>query len=226
MEKAKPVQKRKTPSYIRPKKQYTETETNQIILKYKLPNKYIFYPANFWFHKNHILIINAISLLRLQDIILDVVFTGSIFDGNNPHNCYNELMKLAERLNVSNQIHYLGRIPDEHISLLYKQSIALVMPTFFGPTNIPYLEAFYLDCPVITSNLRGIIDQVGNAAILIDPNCPNDLVNAILQLDNQILKRKLIENGHMILNNWTKTDYSNKMDHLLEFCRLKIIIAD
>ena len=40
-------------------------------------------------------------------------------------------------------------LPDEEISYLYKNCLAVVMPTYFGPTNIPPLEAFKLGIPTI-----------------------------------------------------------------------------
>ena len=55
---------------------------------------------------------------------------------------------------------------------LYKESIALVMPSYFGPTNIPPLEAFNLGVPVLYSDLPGLKDQVGDAALLLDLNKP------------------------------------------------------
>ena len=199
-------------------KEHSDEEIHQIIIKYRLPKKFIFYPANFWFHKNHVLIINALSILKSKGILLNVVFTGSIMDEGKQDNNYSQVIDLADKLNVLNQVFYLGRIPDEDISLLYKLSLALVMPTFFGPTNIPYIEAFYLDCPVITSKLRGIKEQVGDAAILIDPEDPGELVSAILQLDDENVRRNLIENGHKVLNSWTKKDYSDKIDNLFQYC--------
>ena len=61
----------------------------------------------------------------------------------------------------------------------YKYAVALVMPTFFGPTNIPPLEAFALGCPVITSNIYGIPEQVGDAALLVNLDKPLQVVPPI-----------------------------------------------
>lgn len=212
------------PHYL--KKQFSLPEIERVKNRYKLPEKYIFYPANFWHHKNHQLIVKGLSLLKKeQGIRIDAVFIGSIMEEKAPQNCYQVTMDLARHLNVLDQVHYLGRISNDEISVLYRKACALVMPTFFGPSNIPYLEAFYLDCPVITSDLRGIKDQVDGAAILINPNYPEDLATAILQLKNPDLVRNLIDNGHIILNKWTKSDYSKRMDCLFEYCRSKCTVT-
>ena len=44
-------------------------------------------------------------------------------------------------------MHLLGELPGEDVAPLYAGAVALVMPTFFGPTNIPVLEAWAVGCP-------------------------------------------------------------------------------
>jgi len=202
------------PIYLRNK--ITSDESNKVRKKYDLPSEYIFYPANFWLHKNHQLIIKAIEILKKRNVYINAVFTGS------NHGEYKNLMELARKLNVSAQIYYIGRVNNEEMSALYKLSFGLVMPTFFGPSNIPYLEAFYLDCPVITSNLRGIRDQVQDAALLIDPESPEDLASTILQLKDKKLRETLINNGHKILGNWTYDDFSTELTNILKKFEFKL----
>ena len=71
-------------------------------------------------------------------------------------------------MNLENKVRFAGFVDDEELPFLYSQSIALVMPTYFGPTNIPPLEAFKINVPVLYSDLPGLRDQVGKAAMLID----------------------------------------------------------
>ena len=49
------------------------------------------------------------------------------------------------------------------------------MPTYFGPTNIPPLEAFSLNVPVCYSDLDGLREQVGEAAFLMNLKNPESL---------------------------------------------------
>ena len=51
----------------------------------------------------------------------------------------------------------------------------MVMPSYFGPTNMPPLEAFAMKTPVVVSDLPGIRDQVGEAALLVEPENPKAL---------------------------------------------------
>ncbi|HZH66514.1 MAG TPA: glycosyltransferase, partial [Flavisolibacter sp.] len=63
----------------------------------------------------------------------------------------------------------------EEIYTFYKHALALVMPTFLGPTNMPLLEAEALGCPVICSNLKGHWEMLGEHACYVEPNNPESI---------------------------------------------------
>ena len=173
--------------------------------KYNISNDYIYYPAQFWAHKNHIYILKALKLLKEKyQLVIDAVFTGSDY-GNLTY-----ILNKAKEFNINEQIHYLGFVEDEEIHNLYEQSIALVMPTYFGPTNIPPLEAFSLNVPVCYSDLKGLKEQVGEAAFLMNLKDPNSLVNNLLTIlnDKNIVNEKILL-GNQIINSWTDKDFLN-----------------
>ncbi len=163
--------------------------------KYQINSDYIYYPAQIWAHKNHVYILEAIALLKEKhDTELYAVFSGS--DKGN----LNHVMAAAESLGVKHLVKYVGFVSNEEVPYLYKQSIALVMPTYFGPTNLPPLEAFQLDVPVVYSDLPGLREQVGDAALLVDLSDPQSLVNQLLSLLHQPkLRDQLIEKGQQQL---------------------------
>ena len=138
---------------------------------------FIFYPAQFWPHKNHILILEAISLLLKEDKLkVHAFFCGS--------DCGNLefILESARRLKIDHLVHYLGFVSDEQIIGCYKNSLALIMPSYFGPTNIPPLEAFSLGTPAIVADLPGIKNQVSDLGITVDPCNPDELRNSIRRL--------------------------------------------
>lgn len=182
-----------------------------------LPQKYIFYPAQFWPHKNHLRIIRALGLLK-EKKNLDIHFvccgmkTGSIRE-----NTFNALMSEAKRLNISQNIHYLDYVRDSEIYYLYKNAVLLVMPTFFGPTNIPVLEAWAVGCPVLTSDIRGIREQAGKAALLVSPASVEEIADGIYRLwTDSILRKKLVEKGKQKLSTYTFSDYCQKWKNILD----------
>jgi glycosyltransferase involved in cell wall biosynthesis len=171
-------------------------ELTRVKTKYGLPTRFFFYPAQFWRHKNHALIVRAIRLIADEaGEVVPVVFCGSYADYNRALN-FKETMALAKELGVADRVRYLGIAPDEDMAALYSLSVGLVMPTFFGPTNIPPLEAWYYGRPVITSDMRGAHEQIGDAGLLVDPRSAQALAGAMLKLwRDESLGAELAERG-------------------------------
>jgi glycosyltransferase involved in cell wall biosynthesis len=153
--------------------------------KYHLPPKYIFYPAQFWEHKNHLRLIRAIAEVRkdLPDICL--VLVGSKNKG------YAAARREVETLGLQRQVRFAGYVPECDMAEFYRRARALVLPTLFGPTNIPPLEAFALGCPVAVSGVYGMPEQVGDAGLLFDPYSVESMATTIRQLwlDDQLCER-------------------------------------
>lgn len=178
----------------------TESKFIDIKEKYKIKSSYIYYPAQFWAHKNHVYIIDAIAKLKLKGISLAVIFSGSD-KGNLKY-----VLDYAKKLKVSDLIFYIGFAPNEEVYYLYKQSLALVMPSYFGPTNIPPLEAFAIGTPVIYSDVDGLREQVANAALLCDLKNSDHLVEHLeLLLKNPTKSIELIKLGSKRLDELQKT---------------------
>jgi glycosyltransferase involved in cell wall biosynthesis len=75
-----------------------------------------------------------------------------------------------------------GYMSTEELAWLYRHARALVMPTFFGPTNIPPLEAMAFGCPVAVSGVYGMPEQCGNAALYFDPANIGEIADVIHRL--------------------------------------------
>ncbi len=194
----------------------------RVAAKYHLPERYFFYPAQFWRHKNHALILRALRLIAEETSeAVPVVFCGSYSDYYRAGN-FKEMIALVDELRLGDRVHYLGIVPDEDMPALYTMSAGLVMPTFFGPTNIPPFEAWHYGRPVICSNIRGIREQIGDAGLLIDPRSPADLAQAMLKLwRDGSLGAKLAEAGRFRLASYSwATFVEGVADVMAEACSL------
>lgn len=178
---------------------------------YKIFDKYIFYPAQFWKHKNHEGLIEAMSLLKQKGVEINLVLVGS--EKNNRGN----VESLIREKNLENNVKILGYVTDDEIVYLYQHARALVMPTFFGPTNIPPLEAFALGCPVATSGIYGVPEQVGDAALLFDPNSAGEIANAIEKLwtDDELCS-ELICRGKRKADGWGETQFYEEVKKIID----------
>ncbi len=162
-----------------------------VLNTYHLPGQYVFYPAQFWAHKNHAGLLLAMRCLRDQyHLTLPLVLAGSD-KGNEPY-----IRELVERLDLQRQVYFIGFVPPADLVSIYRHAFCLAYVTFCGPENLPPLEAFGLGCPVVATDVAGACEQLGDAALLVDPKQPEQIAKAIKALwDDPSLREDLIEKG-------------------------------
>jgi glycosyltransferase involved in cell wall biosynthesis len=152
--------------------------------------KYLFYPAQFWPHKNHIVILEALLQLKKNGKIISLVLVGS------DKGVLKSLSNKISEFGLSDQVYFLGFLSSEQIAALYKGAFALVYATLFGPENLPPLEAFAMGCPAIVSDVPGAREQYGHAAAYFDPLKSESLVEQIEKLmTNDAWRLELIASG-------------------------------
>ncbi len=208
-----PIEPAPTIEFVRSRSNNKENKYIDIKQKYNLKYDYIFYPAQFWAHKNHIYILKALNILQNESSIL----LGAIFSGSDQGNL-SYIKEMTKKFNLENQVRFTGFVSNEEINYLYSQSVALVMPTYFGPTNIPPLEAFKLNVPVIYSDLPGLRDQVSDAGLLVDLNDPQSLVLKLKKLlSSNELRDDMISKGKIRYNELiTKNNNLNVLKNIIE----------
>lgn len=171
----------------------------------EVPSKYIFYPAQFWGHKNHVNLLRAVSLLKTKIPDIHLILVGS------ERNCMQRINESIQENSLKNNVSILGFVSDEQIVYLYKHAVALVMPSYFGPTNIPPLEAMSLGCPVIVSDKYAMGEQVGNAGLLCNPDSPEDMAEYILRVWNDnVLRQRMIEKGYEQTKKWGEKHFKKR----------------
>ena len=145
-----------------------------------IKNDYFFYPAQFWAHKNHIFIIKALKNLRDEyKKKANVIFTGSNM-GNKDF-----VLEMVKSFNLEDQVFFLDFVSNDDLFHLYKNTRALLMPTYFGPTNIPPIEAIEMNIPIIYSNNKYVKEQFENATYQLDLDNVDSLVEVLLKFDEK-----------------------------------------
>ncbi len=166
----------------------SENEKDTFLINNELKqNKYLFYPAQFWAHKNHYNLILAFNKILEKHNDFKLVFTGS--DQGN----LNYIKSFVEKLNIKKNILFLGFTSMQNIKILYQNAIALVMPTFLGPTNMPLLEARELNCPILCSNLKGHKELLKDGAIYFKPDDYNDIADKIQLILDKGIREELLK---------------------------------
>jgi glycosyltransferase involved in cell wall biosynthesis len=174
-----------------------------IVRKLGITNEYLFYPAQFWPHKNHVVVLEACQRIRSQTgWDLGVVFSGTD-KGNLQY-----VRDYARRLGLEHRAVFAGFVDEALLIQLYKNAFCLVYPTFCGPEGLPPMEAFALGCPVVASAIPGAAEQLGNAALFHPAADEHALANAILSLRSTALRKALVAAGrsHATAARWN--DYA------------------
>lgn len=184
--------------------------TKDVLKKYEIAEKYIYYPAQFWAHKNHFTLLMALNILK-KEYLLDLTLVLSGSDKGN----LNYIKKKTIELGLEEQVRFLGFVPLDSVVELYKKAFALVFPSYFGPDNIPPLEAFALGCPVIAANVPGSEEQLGNACLYFDPSNPVEIALQIKNLyDNDNLRKILVKKGLNRALSWQSNNYGQKINSI------------
>ena len=152
-----------------------------------LAGRYFFYPAQLWTHKNHVRIIEALRLANIQGNDFHAVFVGK------DHGAGQAIKREVSALGMASHVHFLGYVDDAAIPALYTHSIGLVMASYFGPTNIPPLEAMLLDTPVIASDVHR--NQLGSAALYFNPDDADELSKLMVDISDTKVSKRLVSAG-------------------------------
>lgn len=177
-----------------------------------IKKKYIYYPAQFWPHKNHANLILALKWLKNQRK-LEIVLVLSGSDKGN----LSFIQRFAKQQGMTDQVRFLGFVSEKELIALYQQAVALTFVTYFGPDNLPPLEAFALGCPVVASSVPGAKEQYGDAVLHVNPSVPEDIGQAIYDVySDETLRLKLVKAGFERARKWTSGDYINEMFKLFD----------
>lgn len=183
-----------------------EAQFGILKVKYQLPDRFIFYPAQCWEHKNHLRLVEAFQFVLAKHPDIHLILTGSQKDN------YPKLVEKITQLGLENRIRHLGYIDYEDFPYLYKLSEFLVMPTLFESLSIPIYEAFALEVAVCSSNVVALPEQVGDAGLIFDPlNVVEMSEKMILLLEDHELRKSLAKKGKERVQNFNHENYKNQL---------------
>lgn len=156
-----------------------------------LPQKYIFFPANYWQHKNHDLLLQAIRKIKVENNIeIHLVLTGFFQKNGYP------LDEKVVEYGLVDQVHQMGYVAVEELAFIYLHAHFMVFPSLFEGFGIPLVEAMAVGCPVLAANSTSLTEIGHDSVCFFDSSSVEDLSRKILMLyDNEELLETLIVKG-------------------------------
>jgi glycosyltransferase involved in cell wall biosynthesis len=108
-----------------------------------------------------------------------------------------ELRTLAEGLRVGPRVRFLDWLSQEELDGMYALSRAFVLPSLIEGFGLPVLEAMARGVPVACANVSALPEVAGDAALLFDPECQDEVTAAVCRLlEDCALAERLVRRGH------------------------------
>ena len=166
------------PFVITPVPRERQPDRAELDERYALPDRYLHLPNQFWVHKNHRLVIEALRLLRGRAPGVQVVATGVTRDRRRPAH-FPELMARVRAAGVSGSFRVLGVVPYEHVTALIREAVALVNPSLFEGWSTTVEEAKSLGKRVLLSDIPVHREQDPPGGEFFDPADPEQLAEVM-----------------------------------------------
>ena len=146
--------------------------------------KFLFYPAQFWEHKNHMLIIEMVKYLKKNKFDeISIIFSGD--DRGN----FSKIKTIVEKEGLDSYVNFLGKISELELIAMYKHCDYVIMPTFIGRCSLPLLESLYFK-KIIFYNRDILDDSLLEYVIGIDPKNAKEFY---LKIKKNILDKNIQE---------------------------------
>jgi glycosyltransferase involved in cell wall biosynthesis len=153
-------------------------EPREVIEKYNLPPCFFYLPNQFYRHKNHQVVVDALEILKRQGLDIVVAASGSSQDSQDA-SYFPSLMTQVERLGIQANFRYLGMIPIGHVYALLRSSAALINPSSFEGWSTTVEEAKSLGTPMILSDIGVHREQAANGALYFGLDDPSALAKQL-----------------------------------------------
>jgi glycosyltransferase involved in cell wall biosynthesis len=169
---------------------------SDVIEHYGLPSKYFYLPNQFWRHKNHQVVVDALAILakRGEDVV--VAASGSKLDAREPE-YFETIMDQVVGHGLEKNFRYLGMVPLPHVYALLRAATALINPSRFEGWSTTVEEAKSFGVPMILSNIDVHREQTDGKASYFgidDPSSLADHLAKVSQNPEPALIRNLLPN--------------------------------
>jgi alpha-1,3-rhamnosyl/mannosyltransferase len=131
-----------------------------------------------------------------------------------------DCIRVLREMSCPENLHVLGFVSDEVLTVLYSHASALVFPSLFEGFGIPIIEAQAISLPVICSDIPVFREVGGEGAVYVDPNSPRSIANAVMTVvDSADLQQRLVQKG---LDNARRYTWRRSMEMFLSACEFVI----
>jgi glycosyltransferase involved in cell wall biosynthesis len=171
-------------------------DTKRVLGRYSIPGPYVLYAGNVKPHKNLTRLIEAFAIvkhdLRHQPRFAELKLVV-IGDELSKHP---QLRHAVLKSRMQAEVRFLGFVPPGILRVFYARAALFAFPSLYEGFGLPPLEAMSLGTPVVASNIPALVEVLGEAAHLVNPENVFDISRGLRQalLDDD-LRRRLVARG-------------------------------
>ena len=137
--------------------------------KYGIAGSYFHLPNQFWRHKNHTVVVEAMRLLKQNGNAVTVVCTGNTADHRHPE-YFSGLMQTVEEYGLTGQFKVLGVVPFADLIAIMHNSVALINPSLFEGWSTTVEESKLLGKIILLSEIDVHVEQAPPRGLYFDPH--------------------------------------------------------
>jgi glycosyltransferase involved in cell wall biosynthesis len=158
-----------------------DADPSAVIDQYGLPAKFALVANQFWQHKNHSVVVDALDRLRRAGSDIPLVMTGLPADYRDPSNgTVSKLLQQVARCGLVGQVIVLGQVPYAELVSLMRAAAVVVQPSLYEGWNTSVEDAKALGRPLVCSDIAVHREQVtGDAGVFFDPKNPESLASQL-----------------------------------------------
>lgn len=175
----------------------------ETLSRHALPERFLFFPAQLWLHKNHLTVLKALKLIEIQQRAkIPLILTGERFSAAP------EIFKFTADQSMD-YVRYLGKVPFPEMVALYQGATFVITATLHESTSLPVLEAAAAGTPVICSRIPPI-QELGQVLQLnfFDPLDVDALARLIWELwrdERTAAAQAAYNREHIAVYSWVNT---------------------
>jgi glycosyltransferase involved in cell wall biosynthesis len=160
---------------------YEKIDIETVRNKYQIPAKYFISANQFWAHKNHRVILEAVKLLKSEGTDIFFIFTGKQHDWRNPA-YFGELERYVNDNCISDNILFLGLIDRLDQLQLLKNAEAVIQPSRFEGWSTVIEDAKAMNQFVIASDIPVHREQLQDNGVFFDPDNARELADHLKRI--------------------------------------------
>lgn len=151
--------------------------------KYSFSGSFFYLPNQFWAHKNHAIVIDAIANLREAGLSVKVLATGNTTDYRNP-NHFKGITDKLRALKLEDSFKILGVVPYSDLISLMFHAKALINPSLFEGWSSTVEEGKLLKKIIILSDFEVHREQAPSKGLYFNPYSAESLADAMRTVMN------------------------------------------